>query len=70
MSGIDDQAEEHAKGRTWISADFFEANLRPKGWKDDLELCAGVEWLLSFMPADEWKRRRFSALRHFIDSVC
>jgi hypothetical protein len=69
MSDIDDQAEEHVKGRTWISPDIFESNLRPKGWKDDPELRAGVDWLLSFMPAHEWKRRRFSALRHFIDAV-
>lgn len=69
MSEIEDQAEEHAKGRTWISPDIFDANLRPKGWKDDPELRAGVDWLLSFVPEDEWKQRRFAALRHFIDAV-
>jgi hypothetical protein len=51
MSEIDDQAQEHAKGRTWISPDIFDANLRPPGWKDDPELRAGVDWLMSFVPA-------------------
>lgn len=69
MSEVEDQADEHSKGRTWISPDIFDANLRPKGWKDDPELRAGVDWLLSFVPPDDWKRRRFATLRHFVDAV-
>ena len=69
MSEIEDQAEDHAKGRTWISPDIFEEVLKPEGWTDDPELRAGVNWLLSFLPADEWRKRRFAALRHFVDAV-
>lgn len=69
MSESEEQPEKHAKGRTWISPDIFDADLKPKGWNDDPELRAGVDWLLSFVPADEWKSRRFAALRHFIDAV-
>lgn len=52
MSEGEEQAERRAKGRTWISPDIFDANLKPKDWKDDPELRAGVDWLLSFVPAD------------------
>lgn len=69
MSESEDQAKENAKGRTWISPDIFDANLKPEGWTECPELRAGVDWLLSFVPADEWKRRRFAALRHFVDAV-
>lgn len=69
MSQSEDQSEECARGRTWISPDIFDADLRPKGWEDNPELRTGVDWLLSFVPTDEWKRRRFAALRHFVDAV-
>lgn len=69
MSEIDDQRADHAKGRTWISPDIFETDLKPKGCKDDPELRAAVNWLLSFVTPEEWKLRRFAALRHFVDAV-
>lgn len=69
MSEIDDQAADHAKGRTWISPDIFEMDLKPQGWKDDPELRAAVNWLLSFVPPEEWQKRRFAALRHFVDAA-
>lgn len=69
MSVNEEPASKPSRGSTWISPDIFDVNLRPKGWKDDLELRAGVDWLLSFVPTDEWKRRRFAALRHFVDAV-
>lgn len=69
MSEIDDWTADHAKGRTWISPDIFDVDLKPKGWPDDPELRAAVDWLLSFVPPEEWKRRRFAALRHFVDAA-
>lgn len=69
MSEIDDQTADHEKGRTWISPDIFEADLKLKGWPDDPELRAAVDWLLSFIPPEEWKQRRFAALRHFVDAA-
>lgn len=53
----------------WISPDFFEANLKPAGWPDDPDLRRGVDWLLTFVKPDEWKRRRFAALQRFVDSI-
>lgn len=70
MSEGEEQAKRgERRGRTWIFPDIFDANLKPKDWKDDPELRAGVDWLLSCVPADEWKLRRFAALRRFNDAV-
>lgn len=57
------------QGKTWISPDIFDADLKPDDWPDDPELRRAVDWLLSFVPPEEWKRRRFAALQHFIDSL-
>lgn len=56
------------KRRTLISPDFFEEMLKqkPGDWTDDPDVRTGVDWLLSFVPKEEWERRRFNALSDFI----
>jgi hypothetical protein len=53
----------------WISPNIFEVDLKPEGWPDDPDLRSGVDWLLTFVKPEDWKRRRFTALQHFVDSV-
>lgn len=57
------------QGKTWISPDIFDIDLKPPGWPDDPDLRRGVDWLLSFVDKSVWQRRRFAALQHFIDSA-
>lgn len=52
-----------------ITPDFFELDHRPPDWPDDPELRRAVEWFVSFMPADEWKSRRFAALERFLNAA-
>lgn len=52
-----------------IAPDFFEVDLRPPGWPADPDLRRAVDWLSSFMPAAEWKRRRLTALERFVNAA-
>lgn len=52
-----------------IAPDFFEVVQRPADWPDDPDLRRAVDWLLSFVPDDEWKRRRFAALEKFVNTA-
>jgi hypothetical protein len=52
-----------------IAENFFEEDLRPPGWEEDVELRAAVDWLTSYIPPDEWKTRRFAALRRFVNAA-
>lgn len=58
-----------AQKGVWISPDIFEADLKPANWPDDPDLRKGVEWLLSFVAPDDWKKRRFAVLQRFVDSI-
>lgn len=58
-----------ARNGVWISPDIFDVDLKPEGWPDDPDLRKGVEWLLSFIKPDDWKKRRFAALQRFVDSI-
>src|SRR5690606_25633688 len=58
-----------ARDGVWISPDIFNADLKPADWPDDPDLRKGVEWLLSFIKPDDWKKRRFAALQRFVDSI-
>jgi len=53
----------------WISPSVFEHDLKPRGWPDDPDLRRAVDWLLTFLQADDWRHRRFATLRHFLDTV-
>lgn len=52
-----------------ISSDFFEVDLRPPGWPDDPDLRRATNWLTTFMPDEEWRRRRFAALERFVNAA-
>lgn len=58
-----------ARNGVWISPDIFEVDLKPKGWPNDPDLRRGVDWLLTFVKPEDWKRRRFAALQRFVDSA-
>ena len=57
------------QGGVWISPDFFEADLRPPGWPENPDIRRAVDWFLTFLDPEEWKRRRFAALQHFVDAA-
>jgi len=44
------------QGGVWISPDFFEADLRPPGWPDNPDIRRAVDWFLTFLDPEEWKR--------------
>jgi hypothetical protein len=66
-----DGANERPAGHEgiWISPDIFDADLKPPEWPDDPELRRAVDWLLTFLKPEEWKRRRFAALQHFLNTA-
>ena len=68
MNNINQTAKSARKG-VWISPDIFDVDQKPEGWADDPDLRKGVEWLLSFVKPDDWKKRRFAALQRFVDST-
>ena len=50
--------------------DFFDASeARPETWPDNPDLRQAVDWLRSFMPEAEWKRRRLAAARRLYDAA-
>lgn len=52
-----------------ISPEFFEVDLRPPNWPDDPDLRRAVDWFASFMPDEDWRRRRFASLERFINAA-
>ena len=48
--------------------DFFDPPVeRPPDWEADPDVRRALDWCLSFISADEWKRRRL-AVANWLDS--
>ena len=53
----------------WISPEIFDTDLKPPGWPDDPDLRRAVDWLLTFLTPEDWRRRRFDALQKFLNAA-
>jgi hypothetical protein len=53
----------------FISPEFFDVYQRPPNWPDDPYLRRATDWLISSLPSDEWKARRWAALERFLNTA-